>query len=64
MSFEKYTLYSCYGTNANGTTYAIGFDIHFGNESKEDWDIFWNFVKHTHASLDYYKNTLITNQAK
>jgi hypothetical protein len=64
MSFGKYTLYSCYGTTANGTTSAVGFGIHFGNESKEDWEIFWNFVKHTHASLDDYKNTLITNQAK
>ena len=64
MSFGKYTLYSCYGTTANGTTSAVGFGIHFGNESKEDWEIFWNFLKHTHASLDDYKNTLITDQAK
>ncbi len=52
MSFENYTLYSCYGTTSNGTTSDVGFGIHFGNESKEDWEIFWNFVNHTHASLD------------
>jgi len=64
MSFGKYTLYSCYGTTANGATSAVGFSTHFANESKEVWEIFWNYVKHTRTSMDYHKNTLITNQAK
>ncbi len=32
MSFGKYTLYSCYGTTANGNTSPAAFGIHFGNE--------------------------------
>ncbi len=32
--FEKYTLYSVYGTNANGTMSALGFALLFGNEDK------------------------------
>ncbi len=31
MSFGKYTLYSVYGTNANGTMLALGFALLFGN---------------------------------
>ncbi len=32
MSFGEYTLYSVYGTNANGTMSALGFALLFGNE--------------------------------
>ncbi len=32
MSFGKYTLYSVYGTNGNGTMSALGFALLFGNE--------------------------------
>ena len=35
ISFEKYTLYSCYGTTANGNTSPFAFGIHFGNEDKD-----------------------------
>jgi hypothetical protein len=35
MSFGKYTLYSVYGTNANGTMSALGFASLFGNEDKQ-----------------------------
>ena len=64
MSFGKYTLYSCYGTNANGNTSCVGVGIHFGNESKEDWVQFWNFVKDCHPTLQHYTTTFITDQAK
>ncbi len=37
MSFEKYTLYSVYGTNANGTMSALEFALLFGNEDKQSW---------------------------
>ncbi len=35
MSFGKYTLYSVYGTNVNGTMSALGFALLFGNEDKQ-----------------------------
>jgi len=57
MSFWKYTLYTCYGTAANGNTSGVG-------GSKEDWEHYWNYVKATHPSLEDYNNTLITDQAK
>jgi hypothetical protein len=34
MNFGKYTLYSVYGTNANGTMSALGFALLFGNLTK------------------------------
>jgi hypothetical protein len=37
MSFWKYTLYSVYGTNANGTMSALGFSLLFGTEDKKSW---------------------------
>jgi hypothetical protein len=37
MSFGKYTLYSVYGTNANGTMSALVFALLFGNEDKQSW---------------------------
>jgi hypothetical protein len=37
MSFGKYTLYSVYGTNANGFMPALGFALLFGNEDKQSW---------------------------
>ncbi len=40
MSFGKYTLYSVYGTNANGTMSALGFALLFGNEDKKSWKKF------------------------
>ena len=64
MSFGKYTLYSAYGNTANANTSCIGFGIHFGNETKEDWVDFLNFIKDCHPSLESYTNTFITDQCK
>jgi hypothetical protein len=64
MNFGKYMLYSMYGTTANGNTFCVGVGIHFGNESKEDWEQYFNFVKSVHPCLNNYKNTFITDQAK
>ncbi len=50
MSFGKYTLYSVYGTNAHGTMSGLGFALLFGNEDKQGWTLFWNFIKKTHLS--------------
>jgi hypothetical protein len=40
MSFGKYTLYSVYGTNANGTMSVLGYALLFGNEDKKSWTQF------------------------
>ncbi len=64
MSFGKYTLYSVYGTNANGTMSALGFALLFGNEDKKSWTQFWNFIKKTHPTINQSKYTIITDQDK
>ncbi len=64
MSFGKYTLYSVYGTNANGTMSALGFALLFGNEDKQSWTQFWNFIKKTHPTINQSKYTIITDQGK
>jgi hypothetical protein len=47
MSFGKYTLYLVYGTNVNEIMSALGFALLFGNEDKQSWTRFWNFIKKT-----------------
>jgi hypothetical protein len=64
MNFEKYTLYSCYGTTANCNTYPVAFGILFGNEDKEGWMDFWDYAKLVHPSIDDTRVTIITDQAK
>jgi hypothetical protein len=64
MNFRKYTLYSCYGTTANGNTSPVAFGILFGNEDKEGWVQFWKFAKNLHPCLDNERITIITDQAK
>ncbi len=64
MNFGKYTLYSCYGTTANCSTYPVAFGILFGNEVMEGWMDFWDFAKLVHPSIDDTRVTTITDQAK
>jgi hypothetical protein len=64
MSFGKYTLYSVYGTNANGTMSALGCALLFGNEDKQSWTQFWCFIKKTHPTINQSEYTIITNQDK
>jgi hypothetical protein len=64
MNFGKYTLYSCYGITANCNTYPVAFKILFGNEDKEGWIDFWDFVKSVHPSIDDTRVRIITDQAK
>jgi hypothetical protein len=65
MSFEKYTLYSCYGTTADCNTYSVVFGILFGNGDKEGWMDFWDLLaKSVYPSIDYTRVTNITDQAK
>ena len=64
MNFGKYTLYSCYGTTANGNTFPVAIAIIFGNEDKDGWMRFWKFVKNIHPSIHDPRNTIITDQQK
>ncbi len=64
MSFGKYTLYSGYGTTANCNTSPVAFGILFGNEKKEGWMDYWDFVKSVHPSINDTRVTIITDQAK
>jgi hypothetical protein len=42
MSFGKFTLYSVYGINANGTISALGFAL----------TQLWNYMKKTHPTIN------------
>jgi hypothetical protein len=62
--FGKYTLFSAYGTNANGHMSPIAFGLLFGNEDKSNWSTFWTFVKIVHPSLDAPTKTILMDQDK
>jgi len=62
--FGKYTLYSAYGTNANGHMSPVAFGLLFGNEDKKNWTTFWSFVKSVHPSVDSPEKTFVTDQDK
>jgi hypothetical protein len=64
MGFEKYTLYSVYGTNAYCTMSALGFALLFGNEDKQSWMCFWNLIKKTNPIIIQSNFTIVTNQDK
>ncbi len=64
MNFGKYTLYSCYGSTANGNTSPVAFGILFGNEDKEGWLQFWKFAENLHPCLNDETITILTDQAK
>ena len=64
MNFGKYTLYSCYGNSANGKTFTVALAIIFGNEDRDGWPKFWNFVQGIHPTIQEPKNTIITDQQK
>jgi hypothetical protein len=57
-NFGEYTLFSAYGTSANGNMCPLAFGLLFGNKDKQNWCKFWSFVKkkssmHRHARKDY-----------
>jgi Zn-dependent M32 family carboxypeptidase len=60
-NFGKYTLFSVYGTNANGHMTALAFGLLFGNEDKTNWSHFWTFVKRIHPSVDALTKTILTD---
>jgi hypothetical protein len=43
---------------------ALGFALLFGNEDKQSWTQFWNFIKKTHPTINQSNYTIITNQDK
>ena len=63
-SYGKYTLYSAYGTTANGNMAPIAIAMLFGNEDTENWSKFWSFVKKIHPSIDGPTKTILTDQDK
>jgi len=54
-SFGKYTLFSAYGTTANGNMSPLAFGIMFGNKDTGNWTNFWEFVKEIHPSVNDLK---------
>ena len=64
MKFGKYTLFSLYGTTANGSMYPVAFTIVFGNENTDAWNKFWKFTAGLHPSLNDPTVTIITDQNK
>jgi hypothetical protein len=63
-SFGKYTLFSAYASTANMTMAVHGFAILFGNEDKNNWTMFWKFIKNTHTIVNLNNKTIITDQDK
>ena len=63
-NFGKYTLYSCYGIDANSNTFPVALALIFGNEDKEGWVRFWEFVKNIHGCVNRPITTVITDQQK
>ncbi len=64
MTFGKYTLFSAYTGSANQKMVGLGFEILFGNEDKNNWLTFWNFLKEAHPIINQQTKTIITDQDK
>jgi MULE transposase domain len=63
-SYGKYTLFSMYGSSANGNMAPIGFAILLGNENESNWSKFYDFLVRTHPSINITKRTILTDQDK
>jgi hypothetical protein len=59
LEFEKYTLYSLYGTTANCNTFPIAFGILFGNDCREGWTQYFTAVRQWHPTFNKCQTTLI-----
>ena len=62
--FGKYTLFSFYGTTANGTMFPVALGIVFGNETKISWSAFCKFIAHLHPTINQPDVTIITDRCK
>ena len=63
-AFGKYTLFSFYGTTANGTMFPISLGLVFGNETKMSWSAFCKFTAKLHPTLNEPDVTIITDRCK
>jgi hypothetical protein len=63
-SYGKYTLFSAYGTTANGNMSPLAFGLLFGNKNTENWSKFWMFVKKFHPCIDGPTKTIVADQDK
>jgi hypothetical protein len=57
-------LFSAYGTNANEHMSALAIGLLFGNEDKNNWSKFWDFVKRVHPCIATEPKTILTDQDK
>ena len=63
-AFGKYTLFSFYGTTANGTMFPVALGMVFGNENKASWMSFCKFIVEQHPSINAQDVTIITDRCK
>jgi MULE transposase domain len=63
-AFGKYTLFSFYGTTANGTMSPVALGLVFGNETKASWMSFCKFIANLHPSINEADVTIITDRCK
>jgi hypothetical protein len=64
VNFGKYTIYSAYGSGADGTMFPVSFAILFGNETADGWGRFWEFTVRHYPFLNQSDVTVITDQDK
>jgi hypothetical protein len=63
-AFGKYTLFSFYGTMANGNMFPVALGMVFGNENKASWMLFCKFIAEHHPSINAQDVMIITNRCK
>lgn len=63
-AYGKYTLFSFYGTTANGTMSPVALGIVFGNETKQSWMSFCKFIAELLPTLNEPDVTIITDKCK
>ena len=64
MAFGKYTFFSAYAGSANQKMVGLGCGILFGNEDKNNWKTFWEFLHKAHPIINQRSKTIITDQDK
>ena len=61
-AYGKYTLFSFYGTTANGNMFLVALGLVFGNENKQAWMSFCKFIAELHPTLNQPDVTSITDK--
>ncbi len=62
--FGKYTIYTAYGSCADGSMFPLTFAILFSNETAAGWGRFWEFTIRHYPFLNCPEITVITDQDK